>query len=647
LALSEGPRSNGRRPGEGLSPWDEQDDIARSLRAANQASYHWSIANDKISWSSNAAEILGLSDSDLIGSGRGYASLLDGDNFMTRFQAVMQSPAVDEGDGVAFHLEYKFRPHGRNDPTALWLEDTGRWMAGPDGRPKDVFGVIRNIDARYERDHRLRRLDHCDALTGMMSRARTMEALTQAISAAQREGRGCAFLLAAIGNLAVTNDTYGFDVGDEVIVGVGARLKETVRSGDAIGRYSGTKFALILGDCEEGDVESAAERFLKAVRDRVIETERGPVWAMLSIGGLFLPNHATNANLAIARAEEALAEARRLPGEGFAGYTPSPEKASVRSLNAQCATDIVSALKDDRFTLAFQPIVEARSGKVKMHEALLRMRLPDGRNIAAAHLVPIAEKLGLIKLIDRRVMALAVKTLKRHGAAQLALNVSAVTATDRAWAARLIEILAPHRECLSRLTIEIAETAAFSDIDAVVHFVSELRRLGCKVAIDDFGAGYTSFRNLKVLNANIVKIDGSFADRLASTTDNQHFVRSLLELARLFNLTTVAEWVEREEDARLLTTWGVDYLQGDLFGAAAVEPPWEKERQTAEERQEALPAAPMIDEPPSDATGSSKTPGDEQHVGDFSQLRLALSTLDKQFGYKRTASEAPALKAAG
>jgi EAL domain-containing protein (putative c-di-GMP-specific phosphodiesterase class I) len=245
------------------------------------------------------------------------------------------------------------------------------------------------------------------------------------------------------------------------------------------------------------------------------------------------------------------------------------------------------------------------------------------------------------------VMALAVKTLRRYGTAELTLNVSAITATDRAWATRLIKILAPHRECLSRLTIEIAETAAFSDIDAVVHFVAELRRLGCKVAIDDFGAGYTSFRNLKVLNANIVKIDGSFADRLASTPDNQHFVRSLLELARLFKLTTVAEWVEREEDAKLLTSWGVDYLQGDFFGAAAVEPPWKEEGESGDERQEALPAMPIIDPPqPSPAARSPETAGDEQHASEVSQLRLALSTLDKQFGHKRIAAEAMKLKAA-
>jgi diguanylate cyclase (GGDEF)-like protein len=646
LALSEGPRVEGHRPGEGIRP-PEQGDIARALRAAKQASYHWSIASDRISWSSNAAEVLGVRDSDLIGTGRGYASLLDGDNFMTRFQAVMQSQAIDEGDGVAFHLEYKLRPHGRSNPATQWLEDTGRWMAGPDGRPQDVFGVVRNINARYERDHRLRHLDHCDTLTGMMTRARTMEALTQAISAAQREGRGSAFFLAAIANLAVTNDAYGFDVGDEVIVGVGRRLKETVRSGDAIGRFSGTKFALILSDCEESDLESAAERFLKAVRDRVIETERGPVWAMLSIGGLFLPKQATSATMAIARAEEALAEARRSRCEGFSAYSLSAEKVSVRSLNAQCASDIVSALENDRFTLAFQPIVEARSGRVEMHEALLRMRLPDGRNVTAAHLVPIAEKLGLIKLIDRRVMALAVKTLRRHGAAQLTLNVSALTAMDREWAKRLIDVLAPNRDCLSRLTIEIAETAAFSDLDAVVHFVAELRRLGCKVAIDDFGAGYTSFRNLKVLNANIVKLDGSFADRLASTPDNQHFVRSLLELARLFNLTTVAEWVEREEDAKLLMSWGVDYLQGDLFGAPALEPPWKEEDRSGDEREDVSSTPPMIDSVPAPEEAKTISAAEEEEAhSEVSQLRLALSALDKQFGHKRSAAEPVKFKAA-
>ncbi len=135
------------------------------------------------------------------------------------------------------------------------------------------------------------------------------------MSVAAREGTVCAFLIAAINNLSVVNEAYGFEVADEVVVNMARRLRQVVRTGDAIGRYSGSKFGLILNSCGEEDLAIAAERFLSVARESVIETERGPVWALLSIGALILPTHAEDPNTAMARAEEALAEARRRPSD--------------------------------------------------------------------------------------------------------------------------------------------------------------------------------------------------------------------------------------------------------------------------------------------------------------------------------------------
>ncbi len=408
----------------------------------------------------------------------------------------------------------------------------------------------------------------------MMNRARMGEALSETMSVAQRDSKSCAFLVATISNLAVVNDAYGYDIADEVIIAVGRRLRQVVRTGDAIGRYSGAKFGIILANCEDRDLEIAAERFLTVARESVIETVRGPVWAMLSIGGLVLPKYAETSGLAMARAEEALAEARRLPTDGFIAYRPSAERVSVRDLNARCAAEIVAGLKEDRFTLAYQPIIDARTNEVAMHEALLRISSAEGETTAAAHLIPIAEKLGLVRLIDRRIMMLAVQRLQRFPDARLSLNVSGITATDPRWYGQLTEILSEQREINDRLTIEITETVALNDLNETARFIAALRELGCRVAIDDFGAGYTSFRNIKLLNIDIVKLDGSFCEQLSASEDNQFFVRSLIDLAKKFELKTVAEWVETRADADLLTSWGVDYLQGKLFGEASLEPPW-------------------------------------------------------------------------
>jgi diguanylate cyclase (GGDEF)-like protein len=557
--------------------------MLKSIGAVGAATYHWNIADDTIEWTGDIDQVFGHVEPPSINTGRSYASLLDPDNFTSRFETVMRNKNNDSGSGVPFSIEYSIKPHGREHELSIWIEDIGRWYAGPDGRPAEVFGIIRQIDDRHERDQHLQFMGNCDPLTGMMNRGRLTEALGETIELAAVEEHSSAFLLVAINNLAVVNDAYGFDVADEVVSTIGRRLREVVRTGDVIGRYSGSKFGIILARAKKEELNIAAERFLTIARQRVIETERGPVWAMLSIGGLTLPYDKADANMTMSLAEEALSEAMRLPSDGFVAYQPSSGRESERKLNSRCAVEIVHSLKENNFRLAYQPVVHAKTKEIVFHEALLRMRCDNGDLVAAGHLVPIAEKLGLIRLIDRSVVFQVLTALRQFPTARIALNISGVTANDPRWFEKLTDILSENVDITDRLTIEITETVALHDVDQTIGFIQKLHSLGCKVAIDDFGAGFTSFRNLKELNVDKVKIDGSFCENLSHNIDNQYFVRTLIDLAQKFELEVVAEWVENEEDAALLTEWGADYLQGRLYGMAETDSPWGEPIHTSKE----------------------------------------------------------------
>ncbi len=563
-------------PVEQLNRVKDLDDIVRirrALEAANEAAYHWIVETDDIVWSTNAAEVLGCAPG-VIATGRAFAAYLDADNVASRYDTVMRATATDDGSGVPFQIEYQFHPEGRQARRAIWVEDHGRWYGGEGGHPAEVFGTVRRIDDRRQRDRHLGFIGNCDPLTGMMNRGRMAEALGEAISVAQRESSSCAFLIAAINNLPVVNEAYGFEVADDVAAATARRLRQVVRTGDAIARYSGSKFGIILSDCGEDELQIAAERFLAIARESVIETERGPVWAMLSIGALLLPKHASDVNTATARAEEALTEARHLPSDGCVIYKPSEQRISERSLNARCATEIVRCLKDDCFRLAYQPIVDARTGSPVMHEALLRIVDAGGELIEARHLIPVTEKLGLVRLIDRSVVQMSLAALNRYPDARISLNVSGTTATDPRWFRQLIDMMSSNRIVTGRLTVEITEAIALGELNETARFIEQLRNLGCSVAIDDFGAGFTSFRDLRALSVDILKIEGSFCRGLGDNDDNQYLVRSLIDLAHKFGLKAVAEWVETGEDAELLRQWGVDYMQGTHFGAALIDPPW-------------------------------------------------------------------------
>ena len=545
----------------------------RAQDAAAAVTYHWHIPTDRISWSGNAPSLLAVSPVYL-STGKAFASLLDNQNFTSRYDAVMHTKSIDAGEGVGFEIEYMLRPDGRDSDAAMWVEDTGKWFADAKGNPMDVYGIMRKANERHTRDQHMSFLSNCDPLTGMMNRNRMQDALGEAITVAVSEKSPGAFAILAINNLDVMNEAYGFEVADEVVVALGQRLRHVMRLGDGIARYSGSKFGIILNSCKPEELNFALERFMRAVRDSVIETRHGPVWALLSIGAVSLPALGDTAAKAIAHAEEALSESFRLPSDGYVVYTTSEERQTQRLLNARCATEIVECLQNGLFKLAYQPIYDAVTGELILHEALLRMADNTGAMITAGHLVPIAERLGLIRLIDRAVLQMALSTLQVYPQAKLSVNISATTANDPRWNVQLIDMIAAARELAPRLVIELTETSELGDLDTSHAFLTALQHHGCGVALDDFGAGYTSYRNLMQLPLSMIKLDGSFCVDIAHNTDNQIFVKSMVNLARSFGLKLVAEWVENAADAQMLRNLDVDYLQGNYFGEASVVAPW-------------------------------------------------------------------------
>ena len=192
----------------------------------------------------------------------------------------------------------------------------------------------------------------------------------------------------------------------------------------------------------------------------------------------------------------------------------------------------------------------------------------------AHEVIPVAERLGLVRLLDHRVLELLVGEMSAVPGLNASVNVSPASFTDPDWWTTLGGLLRTHSDVAERLTVEITETTVIHDIEDTRGFVSRVRDLGCKIAIDDFGSGYTSFRNLRKLGVDILKIDGAFVKNLMRNEDDRAFVSALIDLAKRLGIKTVAEWVQDEASAALLANWGCDYLQGSLCGLATVERPW-------------------------------------------------------------------------
>jgi diguanylate cyclase (GGDEF)-like protein len=547
-------------------------DAADILNSIGEAAYAWRLDTDALAWAGNVAAVLGARDAAEVCSGRAFAARVDATDGQSRHDAIERCGLSDPGAGVPYQVQYTFKRLDSGERT--WLEDTGRWFAGPDGRPLRAHGVVRAIDKRREREQRLARLATFDPLTGAMNRAQLTEALAGALEAATRFRGSCGFLLVAIDHLGHLNEAYGFDAAEEVIAKAAKRIRGRLRGKDHLGRLSGNKFGVVLTSCTADELSIAAERLLAGVRDEPIQTRAGPVAATVTIGGVTAPRHARTVAEVYARAFDALHGARKRRHGSFLAYRPNVEREAMRRDTVRATDEIVTALNERRLALAFEPVADAKTRSVAFYECLMRVRRADGAVVQAHEIVPVAERVGLIRMLDHRMLELVVNELAGAPDLRASVNVSPRSAVDPEWWLGLGALLRANRSAAERLIIEITETTAIQDVDDARGFVSRVRDLGCRIAIDDFGSGHSSFRNLRRLGVDIVKIDGAFVQNMTKSGDDRAFVRTLVELAQRLGLAVVAEWVPDEEAARMLAEWGCHYLQGALIGLATTERPW-------------------------------------------------------------------------
>ena len=351
-----------------------------------------------------------------------------------------------------------------------------------------------------------------------------------------------------------------------MLSGLAERLDELTAASDIVGRIEGDCFGLLLDHSNEESAAETAEKIISGVRETPIKTVIGDVAITVSVGGIVFQTSAQTSFNIMSRAEMALRQAKKEGRNHYVVYQLTEMQRQSLRQDMSIAKEVQEALLDNRLVLAYQPIVDTMTSDARLYECLLRMRRPDGQILPAGAFVPVVEQLGLMRQIDRCTLHLAMEELFNDPYVRLTLNISGMTASDQAWLRTLVSYLRGKPEVGSRLTIEITETVVLQDLEESARFVSSVRELGCAVALDDFGAGYTSFHNLQALAVDMVKIVGTFITDLEDKPDNQLFIRTLLGLARGFGLTKVAECVETEAEAEILKREGVTYLQGYLYG---------------------------------------------------------------------------------
>ncbi len=540
--------------------------FSTALEAAGDVAYSWDLDGDRLDWSGRLAAAQ-FDFSAELATGHSFADRIHPDDLIQR-----QLALAGHFDGAApFDCEYRLRDAAGG---FMWVHERGQARRDGVGRPLFMLGVIRGIGDRKAQQARLERLANYDELTGHFNKSRLREAVDQILAANQRTGSPAAFLSVGIDNMSLINDMFGHEAADTVLIEIGRRLDSCLRVCDPIGRLGGDRFGTVLQYCPDENIGSAAEKILAAVSATPVITARGPVYTTVSIGSAAFPDQGVTSYDVITRAESALLEAKRAGRDCHTHYRMTGEQRERQRRSLTISDEVRSALREERVMFAFQPVVVAETEEVDHYECLLRMRTPDGRIVSASEFVPVVEQLGFIRLIDHFVLDKVVEELTLHPEVRLGFNISGLTAADRPWLRALVMQLRNRPDIASRLIVEITETAALYDIEESARFVAAVRRAGCSVALDDFGAGHTSLRHLQSLDVDTVKIDGSFIHNLADNPDNQVFLRHLLGLAKGFGFRTVAECVASAEDAAILRREGVGLMQGYYFGYPSLERPW-------------------------------------------------------------------------
>ncbi len=544
--------------------------LARALSAANDLIYDWDLKSGELRWFGAVAEVLNLDPDAVPATIEAFKGRINPQDLPTRMLAISDHLV----DGKEYDSEYRVR---QGDGSFCWVHERGSAELNDAGHPVRFTGVLRVIDKRKQHEAHLELLANYDELTGFYNRKRLRESFEESLEQARRYGQAGAFMVVSIDQFGVLNETYGYAAMDSLLVAAGQRVESMLRAADIVGRIASDSFGVIVTRCpDEAALRQIQEKILSGFRAMPLETTGGAIAVSVSVGAVMFGSFGSTAHDCIAKAELALQRARLRGCNRAETYIWSEPSIRAHRANAEICERVMEALREDRMLFAFQPVVSSADHAVSFYEALIRMRSPEGDIVPASEFMPAVEGLGLHRMIDLQTLSLAVKELSRAPELTLAINVSSLTLSDRSWLRRLVSKLRHRRGIAERLIIEITETAAMLDMEESVRFVSQVRDLGCRVAIDDFGAGYTSFRQLRSLTVDLLKIDGSYIRDIARSESNQLFVRTLLDLAQGFDLDTVAEFIEGPEEAEILSKLGVTYMQGYHFGRPVTERPWQK-----------------------------------------------------------------------
>jgi diguanylate cyclase (GGDEF)-like protein/PAS domain S-box-containing protein len=484
---------------------------------------------------------------------------------------------------------------GRHDQafyTGMWksILDTGTWRGEIWNRSKfgdvypellsisavhDAEGTLTNFVAVFsdisrikEQEKQLVQLAYFDALTGLPNRVLLADRIIQASAQAKRSNTLMAVCYLDLDGFKPINDTWGHDVGDQLLIEMANRFKSALRAGDSVARLGGDEFVLLmLGLADMAECERAVQRMLHIVANPLLVAPK-PVMLSASIGVTVFPQDDGDADTLLRHADQAMYRAKQSGKNCFHVFDPDQDR-YTRSRYDRVAR-IQDALDYQEIILYYQPKVDMRAGRVSGAEALVRWQHPERGLLLPSEFLPLIEDHDLIIRLGEWVIEAALDQMevwqKQGLSIPVSVNVAGRQLQSAGFVQRLSEALARHPRVARQLEFEVLETTALEDMVKVSRVIEECGELGVPFSLDDFGTGYSSLTYLKRLPVSSIKIDSSFVGEILSDPNNLVIVQGVISLTNAFQRKAIAEGVETVEHGRLLLQLDCDHAQG--FGIA-------------------------------------------------------------------------------
>jgi diguanylate cyclase (GGDEF)-like protein/PAS domain S-box-containing protein len=455
------------------------------------------------------------------------------------------------------------------DGKRLWMSLDADAQTDSAGNFTGVIGTLGDVTKSVELNHLLSKyqdelyqLSVTDPLTGLYNRRHFDSQLEVILSDHLPKGMPVCLLLIDLDGFKFINDTYGHPFGDEVLRTTAQLLKQQVRRNDYIARLAGDEFAMVLKNTDLDNATRIAQKLHDSISDTRIPLPVGHMQLQSSMGVAEAPTHGLNAQDLVSAADVALYHSKRRGRNRIEVLSPDISKA-VMSIFSQ-GFQLRNALEQGHIHPAFQPICSLASGEPVAYEVLARMRI-NGVVIQAKDFITVAEELGLMRDVDLHIIGQALMHTPPEFA--LFLNVDLTSFNDRDFVTELSRLLKPACDIGRSITIEITERETIPISDTLHEDIRSLRALGCQLALDDFGSGYSTYNFLNQFRPDYLKIEGSFVRGMLENESDRKIVTHIHELATSFGMKTIAESVENADTERALQEIGIGNAQGLFYGA--------------------------------------------------------------------------------